>query len=55
MSSPCELCLITYTPTLVLIIILNVNRSIIGELDEDLDAHIELSQLRGHPLKPVIH
>jgi len=30
-------------------------RGIIGELDEDLDAHIGLSQLRGHPLKPVIH
>ena len=46
---------ITYAAILVLIVIINVYRSIIGELDEDLDAHIELSQLRGHPLKPVIH
>ncbi|KAJ8436816.1 hypothetical protein Cgig2_032044 [Carnegiea gigantea] len=38
-----------------LYIIRGDNISIIGELDEDLDAHIDLSQLRGHPLKPVIH
>lgn len=38
-----------------LYIIRGDNIGIIGELDEDLDAHIELSQLRGHPLKPVIH
>ncbi|XP_074304096.1 sm-like protein LSM8 isoform X1 [Silene latifolia] len=30
-------------------------RCIIGELDEELDAELGLSELRGHPLKPVIH
>ncbi|CAK7330561.1 unnamed protein product [Dovyalis caffra] len=29
--------------------------SIVGELDEELDAHLDLSSLRAHPLKPVIH
>ncbi|XP_019103252.1 sm-like protein LSM8 isoform X2 [Beta vulgaris subsp. vulgaris] len=38
-----------------LYIIRGDNIGVIGELDEDLDAHIELPQLRGHPLKPVIH
>ena len=30
-------------------------RSVVGELDEELDAHLDLSSLRAHPLKPVIH
>lgn len=30
-------------------------RSIVGELDEELDANLDLSKLRAHPLKPVIH
>ncbi|KNA11857.1 hypothetical protein SOVF_131280 [Spinacia oleracea] len=38
-----------------LYIIRGDNISIIGELDENLDADIELSRLRGNPLKPVIH
>ncbi|TXG46261.1 hypothetical protein EZV62_002878 [Acer yangbiense] len=29
--------------------------SIVGELDEELDSHLDLSNLRAHPLKPVIH
>ncbi|XP_057798382.1 sm-like protein LSM8 isoform X2 [Salvia miltiorrhiza] len=28
---------------------------IVGELDEELDASLDLSKLRAHPLKPVIH
>ena len=30
-------------------------RSVVGELDEELDSSLDLSQLRAHPLKPVIH
>ncbi|CAL9755919.1 unnamed protein product [Musa acuminata subsp. burmannicoides] len=32
-----------------------VCRSVVGELDEELDANLDLSKLRAHPLKPVIH
>ncbi|PAN17726.1 hypothetical protein PAHAL_3G152200 [Panicum hallii] len=28
---------------------------VVGEVDEDLDARLDLSKLRAHPLKPVIH
>ncbi|XP_020099043.1 sm-like protein LSM8 isoform X2 [Ananas comosus] len=28
---------------------------VVGELDEELDANLDLSKLRAHPLKPVIH
>ncbi|CAA3014572.1 sm LSM8 [Olea europaea subsp. europaea] len=28
---------------------------IVGEIDEELDASLDLSLLRAHPLKPVIH
>ncbi|KAK9735051.1 hypothetical protein RND81_04G180600 [Saponaria officinalis] len=38
-----------------LYIIRGDNISVIGELDEELDAGLELSELRGHPLKPIIH
>ncbi|GMH11282.1 hypothetical protein Nepgr_013123 [Nepenthes gracilis] len=38
-----------------LYIIRGDNISIIGELDEDLDTRLDLSKLRAHPLKPVIH
>ncbi|GAB4855270.1 hypothetical protein Ancab_023890 [Ancistrocladus abbreviatus] len=38
-----------------LYIIRGDNITIIGELDEDLDARLDLSKLRAHPLKPVIH
>ncbi|XP_028069139.1 sm-like protein LSM8 isoform X2 [Camellia sinensis] len=38
-----------------LYIIRGDNISIVGELDEELDANLELSKLRAHPLKPVIH
>ncbi|KAJ6895910.1 hypothetical protein NC651_022212 [Populus alba x Populus x berolinensis] len=31
------------------------NISIVGELDEEIDAHLDLSSLRAHPIKPVIH
>ncbi|EYU25647.1 hypothetical protein MIMGU_mgv1a016315mg [Erythranthe guttata] len=38
-----------------LYIIRGDNISIVGELDEELDASLDLSALRAHPLKPVIH
>ncbi|CAA2996161.1 sm LSM8 [Olea europaea subsp. europaea] len=38
-----------------LYIIRGDNISIVGELDEELDASLDLSLLRAHPLKPVIH
>ncbi|KAF5730406.1 sm-like protein LSM8 [Tripterygium wilfordii] len=38
-----------------LYIIRGDNISIVGELDEELDSHLDLSSLRAHPLKPVIH
>ncbi|KAF9591055.1 hypothetical protein IFM89_001265 [Coptis chinensis] len=31
------------------------NISIVGEVDEELDSNLDLSQLREHPLKPIIH
>ncbi|KAJ6984985.1 hypothetical protein NC653_023088 [Populus alba x Populus x berolinensis] len=42
-------------PVLGLYIIRGDNISIVGELDEEIDAHLDLSSLRAHPLKPVIH
>ncbi|XP_047327947.1 sm-like protein LSM8 [Impatiens glandulifera] len=38
-----------------LYIIRGDNISIIGELDEELDSQLDFSELRAHPLKPVIH
>ncbi|KAK8939847.1 hypothetical protein KSP40_PGU010811 [Platanthera guangdongensis] len=38
-----------------LYIIRGDNISVVGELDEELDANLDLSKLRAHPLKPVIH
>ncbi|CAN0921807.1 Sm-like protein LSM8 [Linum grandiflorum] len=38
-----------------LYIIRGDNISVIGELDEDLDAQLDMSNLRAHPLKPVSH
>ncbi|CAJ1972880.1 unnamed protein product [Sphenostylis stenocarpa] len=38
-----------------LYIIRGDNISVVGELDEDLDSSLDLSKLRAHPLKPVIH
>ncbi|KAJ0047671.1 hypothetical protein Pint_16578 [Pistacia integerrima] len=38
-----------------LYIIRGDNISIVGELDEELDSSLDLSNLRAHPLKPVIH
>ncbi|KAK9199896.1 hypothetical protein WN944_015090 [Citrus x changshan-huyou] len=38
-----------------LYIIRGDNISIVGEVDEELDSHLDLSNLRAHPLKPVIH
>uniref|UniRef100_A0A7N2MRI1 U6 snRNA-associated Sm-like protein LSm8 n=2 Tax=Quercus lobata TaxID=97700 RepID=A0A7N2MRI1_QUELO len=38
-----------------LYIIRGDNISVVGELDEELDAHLDLSKLRAQPLKPVIH
>ncbi|KAG6789601.1 hypothetical protein POTOM_005707 [Populus tomentosa] len=38
-----------------LYIIRGDNIGVVGELDEELDAHLDLSSLRAHPLKPVIH
>lgn len=36
-------------------LIFNICSSVVGELDEELDANLDLSKLRAHPLKPVIH
>ncbi|KAI9120018.1 hypothetical protein K1719_008987 [Acacia pycnantha] len=36
-----------------LYIIRGDNISVVGELDEDLDASLDLSKLRAHPLKPA--
>ncbi|KAK1353093.1 hypothetical protein POM88_052931 [Heracleum sosnowskyi] len=38
-----------------LYIIRGDNISIVGEVDEELDASLDLLKLRAHPLKPVIH
>ncbi|XP_010470448.1 PREDICTED: sm-like protein LSM8 isoform X2 [Camelina sativa] len=38
-----------------LFIIRGDNIGVIGELDEELDASLDLSELRAHPLKPVVH
>ncbi|KAJ8750228.1 hypothetical protein K2173_014143 [Erythroxylum novogranatense] len=38
-----------------LYIIRGDNISVVGELDEELDSQLDLSNLRAHPLKPVIH
>ncbi|KAH1237495.1 Sm-like protein LSM8 [Glycine max] len=38
-----------------LYIIRGDNISVVGELDEELDSSLDLSKLRAHPLKPVIH
>ncbi|KAI4324737.1 hypothetical protein MLD38_030194 [Melastoma candidum] len=38
-----------------LYIIRGDNISVVGELDEELDACLDLSKLKAHPLKPVIH
>ncbi|XP_010528614.1 PREDICTED: sm-like protein LSM8 isoform X1 [Tarenaya hassleriana] len=38
-----------------LYIIRGDNISVIGELDEELDASLDFSKLRAHPLKPVVH
>ncbi|MQL99608.1 hypothetical protein Taro_032330 [Colocasia esculenta] len=36
-------------------LLFSLHRSVIGELDEELDANLDLSKLRAQPLKPVIH
>ncbi|EPS73712.1 hypothetical protein M569_01050 [Genlisea aurea] len=38
-----------------LYIIRGDNISVVGEIDEELDAGLDLSKVRGRPLKPVIH
>nr|XP_043624786.1 sm-like protein LSM8 [Erigeron canadensis] len=38
-----------------LYIIRGDNISVIGEIDEELDASLELEELRAYPLKPIIH
>ncbi|KMZ59617.1 N-alpha-acetyltransferase 38, NatC auxiliary subunit [Zostera marina] len=38
-----------------LYIIRGDNISVVGELDEDLDSNLDLSTVKAHPLKPVIH
>ncbi|WMV35668.1 hypothetical protein MTR67_029053 [Solanum verrucosum] len=38
-----------------LYIIRGDNISVVGELDEDLDSNLDMSKLRAHPLKPVVH
>ena len=31
------------------------NITVIGELDDDRDANINLSEIRAQPLKPLVH
>nr|AFK43174.1 unknown [Lotus japonicus] len=38
-----------------LYIIRGDNISVVGELDLDLDRSLDMTKLRAHPLKPVIH
>ncbi|KAM0917401.1 hypothetical protein ACQ4PT_009535 [Festuca glaucescens] len=38
-----------------LYIIRGDNISVVGEVDEELDAALDMSKLRAQPLKPVIH
>ena len=38
-----------------LYIIRGDNIAIVGELDEDIDISLDLSIIRGEPLKPVVH
>ncbi|XP_070005319.1 sm-like protein LSM8 [Nicotiana sylvestris] len=38
-----------------LYIIRGDNISVVGELDEEQDANLDMSKLRAHPLKPVVH
>lgn len=38
-----------------LYIIRGDNISIVGEVDEELDSNLDMSKLRAHPLKPIIH
>ncbi|XP_008787680.1 sm-like protein LSM8 [Phoenix dactylifera] len=38
-----------------LYIIRGDNISVVGEVDEELDANLDLSKLRAHPLKPMLH
>lgn len=38
-----------------LYIIRGDNIAVIGELDEEADAALDLSTLKGEPLKPVVH
>ncbi|KAG6550026.1 hypothetical protein Mapa_008539 [Marchantia paleacea] len=38
-----------------LYIIRGDNIGVVGELDEELDSNLDLSSLRAHPLKPVVH
>ncbi|KAJ3695722.1 hypothetical protein LUZ60_001099 [Juncus effusus] len=38
-----------------LYIIRGDNISVVGEIDEDLEAKLDFSRIRAHPLKPVMH
>ncbi|CAI9110349.1 OLC1v1010357C1 [Oldenlandia corymbosa var. corymbosa] len=38
-----------------LYIIRGDNISVVGEVDEELDASLDLEKLKAHPLKPVVH
>lgn len=40
---------------LTFVCIICLIRGVIGELDEELDASLDFSKLRAHPLKPVMH
>ena len=61
-----HLCLLFFVFYFVLFIIIicllylvlqlsGICRSVVGELDEELDLSLDLSKLRAHPLKQVIH
>ncbi|KAG7666695.1 hypothetical protein Ndes2526B_g04830 [Nannochloris sp. 'desiccata'] len=43
------------TIVLGLYVVRGDNIAVIGELDEDLDSQIDLTQIKASPLKPVTH
>ena len=40
---------------IIILFLFDWYRAIVGEIDEDLDADINLNDIRAEPLNPVIH
>jgi len=47
------LLLLLLLPLLLLLLLLP--SAVIGELDEELDSQVDLSEIKADPLKPVVH